>query len=80
MSYRLTNPPGVTLSDQAIVLLLAVGVLVAIAWSYIRNYLSKCPRCKGKGVLTSTFFPHRYRPCPRCNRKGEVPHSFAPKK
>ncbi|MEW9528391.1 hypothetical protein [Microbispora sp. NPDC049125] len=57
----------------------ALVFLVYVAADYARNYLSKCPKCKGSGVLRATFFSKQFRPCPRCNRKGEIRHGFGPK-
>ena len=66
--------------DSSTLLLLAVmAFVVYVVWDYIRNYLSKCRKCKGAGVLPASFWSRQYRPCPRCKRKGEVKHSFGPK-
>ena len=66
--------------DGSTLLLLGIAGLIAYwIWDYIRHYLSKCPMCKGKGILWSKSWPKQYRPCPRCKRKGEVSHSFGPK-
>lgn len=66
--------------ESSTLLLLGVGGLfVYAAYDYVRNFLTKCPRCKGSGVLHSDNWPGRYRPCSRCGRKGEVRHKFGPK-
>jgi DnaJ-class molecular chaperone len=64
---------------EPIVIAFIAVVVVVVVGDWIRNYLSKCPRCKGAGTLKSSFFSGQYRPCPRCKRKGEVRHGFAPK-
>jgi len=67
------------MSGEALAVIGIGGLGIWAAVDYIRHYLSKCPRCKGAGVLKSSIWSGQYRPCPRCNRKGEVRHGFAPK-
>ena len=65
--------------SQTVLVLFAAFFGISLVSDYIRNYLSKCPKCKGSGTLKATWWSGRYRPCPRCGRKGEVPHAFGPK-
>lgn len=67
------------MSGEALVVVGATLFGGYAAFDYIRHYLSKCPTCKGAGVLKSAIWSKQYRPCPRCKRKGEVRHGFAPK-
>ena len=62
--------------DPFFALLIAVAAVILLYLASARNPLTKCPRCSGKGVLSSGLLPWRYRPCPRCGRRGEIRGRF----
>ncbi|GIH66882.1 hypothetical protein Msi02_76990 [Microbispora siamensis] len=70
---------GAMVDSQTFIVLAGAFFGIWLVSDYVRNYLSKCPKCKGSGTLKATWWSGRYRPCPRCGRKGEVPHAFGPK-